>query len=49
VNPRRRHQTVTVYRLTGEVTTLTLDDQLDGADVVPGWVVLVRELFELEP
>jgi Uma2 family endonuclease len=45
VNPRPRHRTVTLYRLSGEVTTLTLDDQLDGSDVVPGWVVPVRRIF----
>jgi Uma2 family endonuclease len=43
INPRRR--TVTVHRPTSTSTPLTEDDQIDGADVVPGWTMSVRELF----
>jgi len=45
INPRRRHRTVAVHRSTVDVTTLTLDDTLDGGDVVPGWRLPVREIF----
>jgi Uma2 family endonuclease len=42
VNPHRR--TVAVHRPTG-ITVLAESDDLEGADVVPGWTVPVRELF----
>jgi Uma2 family endonuclease len=45
INPRRRHRTVTVYYASVVGTTLTLDDVIDGQDVVPGWRLPVRELF----
>jgi len=45
INPRRRHRTVAVHRSTVDVTTLTLDDTLDGGDVVPGWRLPIREIF----
>ena len=44
VNPRRR--TVTVHRADGTSHTLSGDDLLDGGDVVPGWSIRVRDLFE---
>lgn len=44
INPRRR--TVVVHRATSSATSLTEADQLDGADVVPGWTMPVRGLFE---
>jgi Uma2 family endonuclease len=44
VNPRRR--TVARHRPNEPVVTLTVDDVLDGEDVVPGWSLPVRELFE---
>lgn len=44
INPRRR--TVTVHRPTSTSNTLTEDDQIDGADAVPGWTMPVRALFE---
>jgi Uma2 family endonuclease len=44
VNPRRR--TVARHRPGEPVRTLTVDDVLDGEDVVPGWSLPVRELFE---
>lgn len=44
VNPRRR--TVTRHRPGEPVRVLTEDDVLDGDDVVPGWTLAVRELFE---
>jgi Uma2 family endonuclease len=44
INPRRR--TVVVHRATSSATSLTEADQLDGADVVPGWTMPVRALFE---
>jgi Uma2 family endonuclease len=44
VNPRRR--TVAVHRPSQPVRILGLNDSLDGEDVVPGWTLPVRELFE---
>ena len=44
INPR--HRTVTVHRPTSTSTPLTEDDQIDGAEVVPGWIMSVRSLFE---
>lgn len=44
VNPR--HRIVTVYRSLSDVTVLTEGETLDGADVIPGWVLAVREIFE---
>ena len=44
VNPRQ--QTVKVHRSLTEITVLTEDDVLDGGDVVPGWQLPVREIFE---
>ncbi|HZS08225.1 MAG TPA: Uma2 family endonuclease [Blastocatellia bacterium] len=43
INPRRRD--VKVYRSITDVKVLTEQDTLDGADVVPGWKMDVRELF----
>ena len=39
------NRAVRVHRSSTDVTTLTGDDQVDGADVVPGWRVSVRRLF----
>jgi hypothetical protein len=47
VNPRRR--SVTVYRSLTEIKILTESDMLDGLDVVPGWAIPVKDLFELGP
>ena len=44
VNPRRR--VVVVHRPGQRPQTLTVDDALDGEDVVPGWSMAVRDLFE---
>jgi Uma2 family endonuclease len=44
VNPRRRD--VAVHRPGQPVRILTEDDTLDGEDVVPGWALPVRALFE---
>jgi Uma2 family endonuclease len=41
-NPRQH--TVTVYRSRADIVLLTEDDTLDG-DVVPGWILPVREVF----
>ena len=43
VNPRTR--TVRVYRSPSDVTDLTMDDTIDGADVVPGWRLPVARIF----
>jgi len=43
LNPRRR--TVAVHRPDRPLRTLTVDDTLDGEDVVPGWTLPVRALF----
>ena len=37
--------TVTVYRSLTDIVTLTKNDQLDGADVVPGFQMNVAEIF----
>ena len=42
-NPRNR--TVRVHRSTTDVVTLTMDDTLDGGDVVPGWRMPLTEIF----
>lgn len=47
VDPRRL--IVRVYRQNGTYLVLGLDDVLSGEDVVPGWTLPVRELFEQEP
>jgi len=46
VNPRRK--TVAVHRADGTVSVLGVDDALDGEDVVPGWSLALRDLFEQE-
>jgi Uma2 family endonuclease len=43
VMPRKR--TIAVYRSLTDMMMLTEHDTLDGADVVPGWKIPVRELF----
>ena len=43
INPRKR--TVTTYRSRSEITILTDDDTLDGADIIPGWQLPVQEIF----
>jgi Uma2 family endonuclease len=45
VNPRTR--TVAVYRSLSDIRVLTLDDSLEGYDVLPGFTVPVREIFDL--
>jgi len=44
VNPRRR--TLTVHRSATAVRHLTVEDRLDGEDVVLGWSLAVRDLFD---
>lgn len=43
VNPRKR--AVTVYRSLADIRVLTENDTLDGGDVVPGWIMLVKDIF----
>lgn len=43
INPRRK--TVTVHRSLSEVSVLVETDELDSADVVPGWKVAIKDLF----
>ncbi len=43
VNPRNR--TLKVYRTVTDITVLTVEDTFDGADVVPGFQLLVRRIF----
>ena len=43
-NPHRR--TVGVHRPGQPVSIITVDDTLSGEDVVPGWRLAVRDLFE---
>jgi len=47
VNPRRR--VATVYRSHDEVALLTENDVLDGADVVPGWRLPLKNVFQFRP
>lgn len=44
VHPRTR--TVTAYRSLDNVRVLTANDALDGADVLPGLTIAVKEIFE---
>ena len=44
VNPRRR--TVNVHRSLTDITALSESDTLDVSDVVPGWRMPVKEIFE---
>ena len=44
INPRTRW--VTVYRAGNSVQVYKEDDVLDAGDVVPGWTMPVREIFE---
>jgi Uma2 family endonuclease len=44
INPRRR--TVAVHRTGQAVRVLGRDDTLEGEDVVPGWQLAIRDLFE---
>jgi Uma2 family endonuclease len=44
VDPRR--QTVAVHRPGQPVRVLGVDDMLDGEDVVPGWTMPVRDIFD---
>ena len=44
VNPARR--AATVYRSRDDIRLLTAADVLDGGDVVPGWRLPLRELFQ---
>ncbi|MBI3262367.1 MAG: Uma2 family endonuclease [Acidobacteria bacterium] len=41
-----RRKTVTVYRPLTPPRTLTVDEDLDGGDVLPGFRCRVREIFE---
>lgn len=43
VNPRKR--TVTAYHSRTQIAILTETDELDGADVVPGWHLPVADIF----
>ena len=43
VNPRRK--AVAVHRSPTDVTILTADQELDGADVVPGFGCRVADIF----
>lgn len=43
VNPRKR--AVTVYRSLTDIVVLTESETLDGGDVVPGWLMAVRDIF----
>ena len=43
VNPRI--QTVDLYRSRSDIRILTIDDVLDGGEVVPNWTLPVRDIF----
>jgi len=42
---RPKDETVTIYRLNGEVEQLQVDDTLDGEDVLPGFICPVSDVF----
>jgi Uma2 family endonuclease len=42
---RPRTRTVTVYRSREDIRLLTAEETLDGADVLPGFSLPVREIF----
>lgn len=44
VNPRNR--TVKVHRSPNDITTLEESDSLDVGDVVPGWQMATKDIFE---
>lgn len=44
LNPQTR--TATVYRSFERIKMVLGDGRLEGADVVPGWVLPLSELFE---
>ena len=46
VDPRK--QTARAHTSPTEFATLTLDDTLDGGDVLPGLLIPVRDLFDLD-
>ena len=39
------NQTVTLYRSHEAVRVLTIDDVLEGGEVVPDWILPVRDIF----
>jgi Uma2 family endonuclease len=43
INPRNQTATATTR---GGITKLSIDDTITGGDVVPGWSIPMRELFE---
>ena len=43
VNPST--QTVALYRSWNDIRVLTIDDVLDGGEVVPNWTLPVRDIF----
>ena len=42
-NPRTR--TITVYRSLTDIRVLTVDDTLDGGNVLPGFSVSIKNVF----
>ncbi len=44
VNPKKR--SVSVYRSSTDIAILLEEQTLDGGDVVPGWSIPVRQIFE---
>ena len=44
VNPRR--QSLAVHRSATDVRHLTINDSLDGEDVIPGWTLPLHDLFQ---
>jgi len=44
VNPRKR--CATVYRSPDQITHLSEADEIDGGEIVDGWKLPVREIFE---
>ena len=44
VNPRKR--AVTVYRSFSDIVVLTENGTLEGGEVVPGWSMTVKDIFD---
>ena len=40
-----RKRTLTIYRSLNDITVLTVEDTLDGGDIVPGWRIAVDDIF----
>ncbi len=44
IDPKKK--TVTVYRDLDDIAILTESQSIDGADIIPGWSIPIRDLFK---